>query len=400
MSSFNESGDLMVEEDDRGLDVDVDGGDLEAGMAGGDGPTASKRGTKPGTKRGRYNRVSTQARKRIIESYKAGGDWKLTATANGVAVQTAYKYIRCPDKEEPAPRGGRRYQKVTSAHIEKLIQYIECNPQITLTDMVNKLHQDTGLRVTSSTIHKHLHGQFYTVKQARPQPVTMNNPENKARRAAYTRRLMELIGGGKTVIYIDETNCNLFLRRKEGRSRRGTRCSVKSAAAQGPNVHIIGAMTQTGLVHWQRKRGSYRKDDCVDWLREVLMHCPEDPRDLVVVCDNAPVHTALEEAFEEEGVFAGAELLRLAPYSSPMNPIEIIWSAVKASLKRELAASLDQALNTQPGLTQGEHRLRHLESKIDIAMTAVTQRMCLRACNHVQTYFAGCLEQRDLPIGV
>ena len=44
----------------------------------------------------------------------------------------------------------------------------------------------------------------------------MNNPENKKRRAAYTRRLMELIGGGKTVVYIDETNCNLFLRRKEG----------------------------------------------------------------------------------------------------------------------------------------------------------------------------------------
>lgn len=385
----------MVEEDDPVLD----GGDPVAATAGGDGPTARRRGTKLGTVRGRYNRVSIQARKRIIDTFNAGGDWKLTATANGVAVQTAYKYIRSPDKEEPARRGGRQYQKVTNAHIEKLVEYIEHDPQITLSEMVNKLHQDTGLRVTISTIHKHLHGQFYTVKQARPQPVTMNNPENKKRRAAYTRRLMELIGGGKTVVYIDETNCNLFLRRKEGRARRGTRCSVKSAAARGPNIHIIGAITQTGLVHWQRKRGSYRKDDCADWLREVLVHCPEDPRDLVIVCDNAPVHTALEGVFEDEGVFAGAQLLRLAPYSAPMNPIEIIWSAVKATMKRELAATLDQALNTEAGLTQAEHRLRHLEAIIDTAMASVTQRMCLRACNHVQTYFAGCLEERDLPIG-
>ena len=81
----------MVEHD-TGLDSDagLDGGDAEAEMAGGDRPTARRRGTKPGTKRGRYNRISIHARKRIIESYMAGGDWKLTATANGVAVQTAY----------------------------------------------------------------------------------------------------------------------------------------------------------------------------------------------------------------------------------------------------------------------------------------------------------------------
>ena len=67
MSAFNESGNLMVE--DRGLDAgdagdaEVGGaGDVEAAVTGGDGPTARKRGTKPGTRRGPYNRVSIQAR--------------------------------------------------------------------------------------------------------------------------------------------------------------------------------------------------------------------------------------------------------------------------------------------------------------------------------------------------
>ena len=131
-----------------------------------------------------------------------------------------------------------------------------------------------------------------------------------------------------------------------------------------------------------------------------VVNFPEDPGELVVVCDNAPVHTALEAVFEENGMFAGAQLLRLAPYSAPMNPIEIIWSAVKANIKRELAATLDQVLNTEPGMTQVEHRLRHLETKTDTAMATVTPRMCLRACNHIQTYFPGCLEELDLPMGV
>ena len=222
-----------------------------------------------------YNRISIETRKRIIDAYQAGGDWKVTATANGVAVQTAYHYITRSDKVEPERRGGRRNGKMTEEHVEKLLGYVEEHPHITMKQMAVKLQNDSGVQVMTPTIHRHLHGKFYTLKQTRPQPVTMNSPANKTQRAQYVRRLMECTGNGKTVVYIDDTNCNLFLRRSEGRSRRGTRCSVKAATSKGPNVHIIGAVTQTGLIYWQRKRGSYRKEDCAEWLREVLRRCPE-----------------------------------------------------------------------------------------------------------------------------
>ncbi|KAF0302272.1 hypothetical protein FJT64_025624 [Amphibalanus amphitrite] len=100
---------------------------------------------------------------------------------------------------------------------------------------------------------------------------------------------------------------------------------------------------------------------------------------------------------EEE--FAGVEILRLAPYSAPLNPIEHIWSSVKATIKQEMSASFYEMLNTPPDLTQTEHRLRFLERKIDVAMAAVTPRACLRACNHVQRHFPRCLAMDDLPVG-
>ena len=90
MSCFDESGNLLVDEDDPGHEECH----TEVGMAGGDGPAVSRRGTKRGTKRGPYNRDSIQARKRIPDSFYAGGDWKMTAITNGVAVQIAYNYIR------------------------------------------------------------------------------------------------------------------------------------------------------------------------------------------------------------------------------------------------------------------------------------------------------------------
>ena len=49
-----------------------------------------------------------------------------------------------------------------------------------------------------------------------------------------------------TYIYvsIDETNVNLFLKRTQSRSRKGTRCSVIAPTPKGKNVLVIGAISQ------------------------------------------------------------------------------------------------------------------------------------------------------------
>ena len=65
-----------------------------------------------------------------------------------------------------------------------------------------------------------MEGKFYTVKKIRFEPATMNCEENKTKslKACYVSRLMEETGNDKTILYIDKTNCNLFLRRSFGRS--------------------------------------------------------------------------------------------------------------------------------------------------------------------------------------
>ena len=50
--------------------------------------------------------------------------------------------------------------------------------------------------------------------------------------------------------------------------------------------------------------------------------------DTIVVCDNAPCHPALEEVMEEEEL-EGARLLRLGPYSAPVNPMDEVWNVLK-----------------------------------------------------------------------
>jgi len=356
----------------------------------------NKKGVKKGCTRGKYVNA-IDAKKRVLAAFK-DGDWKAVARANAVPVQTAYGWINKGDVPRKA-RGGRKFVKVEATHIDSMLQWVGENPLVTLKEIKNKLTNECNLNVSTTCIHKHLDGQMFTLKNVSVEPVTMNSAENKLKRAAFVQSLMTAIGANKNIIYIDESNCNLFLRRSNGRSKKGTRCCVKAASSKGPNIHIIAAICQTGIVYWEKRRGSYKKEDCADWFRAMLRTVSYDFDSIVIVCDNAPVHAGLETVISEYE-FIGATILRTAPYSAPLNPIEECWSVMKAAMKRKMASSFNEMMAPPAsGMTLKEHRLRYLEATVDDAMLTITPMLCLRTCNHVQRHFPGCLAKEDLIMG-
>ena len=323
------------------------------------------------------------------------------ALANNVNLKTAYGWMRTYDKDAlPKKRGGTRIKKITQLHVDAMTSYVEQDPLISLQLIKLNIFRYFQMNVLTTTIHKYLEGQFYSVKKVLPQPSAMNSAENKEKRSNYVGSVMESIGHGKRIVYIDETNCNLFLRCSFGRSKKGVRCTVSLPTSKGQNVHVIAGIYQTGLVYWERRRGSFRKDDCCEWLRKLLRELEEPIQDVVVACDNAPVHVSLQDVMEEEE-FEGAQLLRLAPYSAPLNPIEECWSVMKSEIKKLLRSTMTDLLNATPpaGISQTEYRLRHLEDLIDSSICKITPTLCMKTCNHVQRHFQSCLALMDLNMG-
>jgi transposase len=163
---------------------------------------------------------------------------------------------------------------------------------------------------------------------------------------------------------------------------------------------MIGAISQTGMIAFRRKRGSYKHENCNLWLRELLQGVIAQgvaAHNIVIVCDNAPCHSRAQDAVAE---YPGAVLLRLAPYSPMLNPIEMAWGVIKAFLKQKEAATLPQILDgNNHGLTQTEWRLRYVENLIDEARETITQMKCLQFVNHTQAFFADALSLRDMPVG-
>ena len=95
--------------------------------------------------------------------------------------------------------------------------------------------------------------------------------------------------------------------------------------------------------------------------------------------------------------------LAKAPYSAPLNPIEMIWSTLKERMKSSLASTRTEVLvgpSPDQRMTQTEFRLRHLEDIIDASFSVVTPQICLRTYNHVQKHYQRCLEMEDLQVGL
>jgi transposase len=67
-----------------------------------------------------------------------------------------------------------------------------------------------------------------------------------------------------------------------------------------------------------------------------------EPGDILII-DNLPAHKSVRVTAAVEG--AGCVLVYLPPYSPDLNPIENMWSKVKASVRAAAARTLDAVVD-------------------------------------------------------
>ena len=358
-----------------------------------------RRGVVTSSKRGKYSKTSNDSRERVMLAYQNGEDWQLVAKSNGINHHTAYNWIRT-NTLAPKPKGGKKFEKLTSAVLATMLEYISDNPLITLQSIKEKLQSELQLTVSTTAIHNRLDGQFYSVKKIHAEPSAMNNETNKMKRRAYVEEVSADFGAGRNVVFMDETNVNLFTRRNFGRARKGARCSVLAPTSKGANVHIIAAINQSGRVYWERRRGAFKKDDAQDWVRSMCARLGDLIENTTLVIDNAPCHSDLESICN--GDLEGLKILRLAPYSAPLNPIEETWSTLKAHIKSTLAEKMPLMLRTTTppsGISMVEFRLQFLEEAVDTNIHHISPQLCLRCINHVQRHYPSVLALEDLGMG-
>jgi transposase len=94
-------------------------------------------------------------------------------------------------------------------------------------------------------------------------------------------------------------------------------------------VNLIGAVATNGLRCLWEVTGTINGEIFTAFVEHVLV--PRLRKNEVVVMDNLPAHKVegVRRAIENRG----AKLVLLPPYSPDLNPIELLWSKLKAIIR-------------------------------------------------------------------
>ncbi|KAG3253145.1 hypothetical protein PI124_g2298 [Phytophthora idaei] len=268
--------------------------------------------------------------------------------------------------------------------------YLDAECTLTLTQLADKVQEEFGVELLTSTISAKLATKLITLKQIRIEPTTCNNEVNKMKRFLFAQQLVEHQAKGDYIVYYDETNYNLFCMRPQGRAAKG-KLSVED-----------------GLVLYQLQRGSIRMDVNAAFVKSICEAVKNSKtylnfyggKSVVTVLDNAPAHNQTETRLVEElGEHSDLVLLRLGPYSPMLNPIEGCFSVFKAKVMAILAAHRQRMFDQGAVLSLTEARMTLLEGAANSSIRCINRHLVTSMALHCQRAMADALKMEDIQYG-
>ncbi len=149
------------------------------------------------------------------------------------------------------------------------------------------------------------------------------------------------------LVFLDECGVNTNLVRRYGRSVGKTRVIDNAPFSTPVNTTILSAIRLDGQFACTEYDGGTTKERFLGYLENMLL--PEIHAGDYVVMDNLRTHhcKGVEDMIRSKGAIP----LYLPPYSPDLNPIEKMWSKIKAILrkfrirvKKDLIPAVHQAL--------------------------------------------------------
>jgi transposase len=139
------------------------------------------------------------------------------------------------------------------------------------------------------------------------------------------------------LVFFDESGVNTLMARLRGRCPRGRRLVDSAPAGRYATLTLMSAVRLDGVVAPMLLDGPVNAETFAGYVEECLMPALE-PDDILIM-DNLPAHKSVRITQAVES--AGCTLVYLPPYSPDFNPIENMWSKVKARLRETAARTFD-----------------------------------------------------------
>lgn len=173
------------------------------------------------------------------------------------------------------------------------------------------------------------------------------------------------------LVFLDESGCNTDMTRRYAYAQGGSRAVDSAPLSKPKNTTILSSIQLDGSLHYTTFSGGTTVEKFKQYLENGLL--PYLNPDSVLVMDNMKSHhaKAIKQLLEE----AKIRYVFLPPYSPDLNPIENLWSKVKALF----AQIQSQNLNS--------NRFSHLF----LCKTGVFSRLLSRKLHALASLFANSM---------
>ena len=267
---------------------------------------------------------SGEMRERVIAEVESGASRREAAEEFAVSASTAVIWVKCfrqTGRCAAKPRGGSI--SPLEKHADFLLGLIEKQPDLTLDEVVLAMRK-----------HKIPGGRTAVWRFFKRHKITFKNAAEQERAdvARARRRWMREQGmfDPARLVFVDETAANTKMVRLSGRCPRGERLIGRVPQGHWKTITFVAALRRNGMRAPCTVDGSMNGAKFLAYVEQCL--APTLKRKDIVMIDNLPAHKAagIREAIEARG----ATLRYLPQYSPDLNPIEMPFSKLKASLRK------------------------------------------------------------------
>ena len=142
---------------------------------------------------------------------------------------------------------------------------------------------------------------------------------------------------GRVILYVDEAACYLLPLLAHTWAPCGQTPVILEQAGR-LHLSLIAAIAPNGRLYVAGQDQPFTSEDIVWFLGKLCSRYRK--RDLLVIWDGASIHRSeVVKTFLKERP-GRIHLVRLPAYSPELNPVELVWSQLKRSLKNQVFSSL------------------------------------------------------------
>ena len=264
--------------------------------------------------------LHNEARKLLVEGYEATHNAEAIAKIFYVNKYTVYHLEERKRKTGSVDlQTWQRGRKVLLSSTDKarIAECITKNPTINLEELRTQL----GLKVSISTMSRVVRALGFRRQNG-------SVPDVQAKRIKW-KELKLAIEHWK-LVFLDESGVNIGMTRRYGRAIGKARVHGSAPLNVPTSQTVLASVRLNGQITYTMYPGGTSGERFLDYLKNVLI--PTLHKGGIVVMDNMRSHhvKGVEEVLRAAGIIP----LYLPPYSPDLNPIEMLWSKMKAILRK------------------------------------------------------------------